>query len=93
MEDILGTKIKMLRERLNMSQHRFGSKLGISGKTVSAYECGKCIPPVRILSKISDTFDVDLNHSANITESFLLRLRDIQDSLNNLYSEITQKLL
>jgi transcriptional regulator with XRE-family HTH domain len=93
MEDKLGTKIKCLRERLNMSQQRFGAKVGLSGKTISAYECGKCIPPVRVLNRISNLFEVDLIHSENLTVTFLTKLRDIQSSLDNLYSEITKKLL
>jgi transcriptional regulator with XRE-family HTH domain len=50
-------KIKAIRKKLNMSQDRFGKKVGVSGKTVSAYETGKCIPPLRILEKISKAYD------------------------------------
>jgi transcriptional regulator with XRE-family HTH domain len=50
-------KIKSLRVGLNMSQERFGKKIGITGKTISAYETGRCAPPLKILEKISSAYD------------------------------------
>jgi len=37
-------QLRQLRCNLNLSQERFGRRLGISGKSVSAYETGRCVP-------------------------------------------------
>lgn len=53
----ISQKIKDLRVSLKLSQARFGKKLGLSGKTVSAYENSKCIPTLRVLERISQVYD------------------------------------
>lgn len=53
----LHIKIKMLREKRGLSQERFGGKVGVSGKSISAYENGRCIPPVRVLENISKVYE------------------------------------
>ncbi len=60
---------------MNMSQDRFGKKLGISGKTVSAYERGTCIPPLKILEKASLVYGFTFVHTAkenstNLSDKF-----------------------
>lgn len=54
----LGRKIKEIREKKNLSQERFGKKIGKSGKTISAYEKGRCTPPLKVLDSIVETYDV-----------------------------------
>lgn len=49
-------KIRELRKRINLSQERFARKIGLSGKTISAYESGRCVPPLRVLDKISSVY-------------------------------------
>jgi len=47
-------KIKRTRLDKNMSQHRFGEKIGVSGKTISSYETGRAAPPLKVLEKMAD---------------------------------------
>jgi transcriptional regulator with XRE-family HTH domain len=70
-------KIKRLRKKLNLSQDRFGKKIGISGKTISAYEKGRCEPPLKILEKIS-----------NIYGEPFLKIKD--DKMSDLVNKIKQ---
>ena len=58
-------QIKNLRLKLNMSQDRFGKKLGLSGKTISAYEKGKIYPALSVLEKISEEFNVNFMKKTN----------------------------
>lgn len=53
----MAKQIKKLRVGLNMSQDRFGKKIGITGKSISAYESGRCVPPLRILERMSEIYD------------------------------------
>jgi transcriptional regulator with XRE-family HTH domain len=51
-------KIKEIRANLNLSQERFGKKIGLSAKTISAYETGKILPSYKILESISREYGV-----------------------------------
>lgn len=53
----IGQKIKKIRDRENLSQNSFGKKIGKTGKTVCAYEKGRCVPPLKVLEEISQVYD------------------------------------
>lgn len=57
----ISQKIKKIRIKFNLSQERFGQKIGVSGKSVSAYETGRATPSIKILSQIAKTFNVSFN--------------------------------
>jgi len=61
----IGNQIKILRLKLNMSQERFGRKIGLSGKTISAYEKGKINPALSVLERISLEFNVNFMKKTN----------------------------
>lgn len=56
----VGEQIKRIRDKRNMSQERFGKKLGLSGKTISAYETFKASPPLYVLDKISQVYEITI---------------------------------
>ena len=58
----IGEKIKDIRVNKNLSQRRFGMKIGKSGKTISAYENGRCVPSLKVLDSISQVYDVTFLH-------------------------------
>lgn len=53
----IGRKIREIREQKNLSQDRFGKKIGKTGKTICAYERGRCVPPLKVLEEISQVYD------------------------------------
>jgi transcriptional regulator with XRE-family HTH domain len=74
--NIIAEKIKSIRYKLNLSQERFAKKIGLTGKTISAYENGRCVPPLKVLDRITSTYG----------ESFLTAN---SDNKNNLVNKIT----
>mgnify|MGYP003939497845 CR=1 FL=1 len=60
MREHIGQKIKRIRDNHNLSQDRFGKKIGLSGKTISAYETGRTNPPIKILQKIVAVYKTQL---------------------------------
>lgn len=60
MEKNIGEKIRNIRNKAKLSQSRFGYKMGLSGKTISAYETGKIEPPLKVLEAISDEYNENL---------------------------------
>lgn len=81
----LGEKIKKLRLSKNMSQERFGSKIGISGKSISAYENNLCVPSLRVMESIANTYDVSFV-SENKKENLNNKLQDLKKYLIELES-------
>lgn len=84
-------QLRRLRCNLNLSQERFGRRLGISGKSVSAYETGRCVPTVRVLKQIADEFNVNFTEMSNDNRIHLSkRLEEMEISLLQLKSSLSQ---
>lgn len=81
----IGKRIKDVRNKNNMSQVRFGKKVGLSGKTISAYETGKCHPPLKILEKLSEAYDVSF---VQVKSEKRMDLINQIDMIKNLISSI-----
>jgi len=86
----IGKQIKNLRLKLNISQERFGKRIGLTGKTISAYETGKISPPIEILTKISQEFEVNFVKKSN--REIERKIEDIQRSLNELQNIFKESL-
>jgi transcriptional regulator with XRE-family HTH domain len=80
----IGNQIKKLRNRLNMSQESFGARVGVSGKTISAYETSKIKPTLEIIEKISVEFNVFL-----ITKK-TLQHKKLEEKIQNLQNAIQE---
>ena len=81
----IADNIKNLRVQHKLSQQRFGFKIGISGKTISAYENGKCLPTLKVLEKISEVYQVSVSTITVSSEDLLLnRIRKLQEDLNEI---------
>lgn len=78
-------QLRKLRCGLNLSQDRFGKRLGISGKSVSAYETGRCVPTVRVLRHVADEFNVSFTEMSTDGRK---HLRDRLDDLENSFDAL-----
>lgn len=84
----IGRQIKNLRLKLNISQDRFGKRIGLTGKTISAYETGKISPPIEVLSRISEEFEVNFVKKTN--REIERKIEELQRSLielQNIFKE------
>lgn len=84
----IGKQIKILRNKLNISQDRFGKRIGLTGKTISAYETGKIHPSIEIINKISSEFGVTFVKRNN--REIERKIDDLQRSLielQNIFKE------
>lgn len=93
MEDLLGLKIKRIRYNYNLSQERFGMKLGLSGKTISAYERGITHPSLRVLEKISRIYNSPLiNEGISKRVEVVLKIQEMEDLLCMLKKSVDEML-
>jgi len=86
-DEKLAKKIKDIRVSKNLSQERFGKKIGKSGKTISAYESCRCAPTTKVLDSISQVYDVSFIHLKNSKKDQLKeRLCYIKDAIKDIES-------
>lgn len=58
----IGSIIKDIRKKNNLTQNEFAFILGVTFQAVSKWENDKSIPDITILKEISNKFNVDLNY-------------------------------
>ena len=56
---MMNTRIRILREHLNMNQEDFGAKIGVRRSTITNYETGARIPLDTVVSSICREFNVN----------------------------------
>lgn len=61
MKNTFNQRLIMLRQQQNMTQEDLAKKLGLAISTISMYERGSRIPSLRVLEKIADFFNVDMD--------------------------------
>ena len=89
----IGYDIKSLRISRNMSQERFGKKLGLSGKTISSYETGRSVPPLKVLEEITKVYNVEfVRFNEDKKEGLYKRLNEIRSALRDIEITLTESL-
>jgi transcriptional regulator with XRE-family HTH domain len=86
----LAKQLKVIRISRNLSQERFGKKIGKSGKTISAYESGRISPTLKVLDSISQVYDVTFLHVKKVKKE---QLREKLEYLKKTIEEIESAFL
>jgi transcriptional regulator with XRE-family HTH domain len=95
----LGKRIKDARLRTGMSQQQLANAIGVSDKTISAYEVGRVDPPLESLEKLSAATkhpiayfigDVQSNVEAQL-DRIANELKEIREVLHKAPDRILQK--
>ncbi len=79
---LLGSRIRHMRRKNDLSQERLGEMLGIDPNSISRIECGVHYPSLETLEKISRTLNLSMRelfpdeHEGEIEEmrKFLIRI-------------------
>ncbi len=76
----LGKKIKQARKNKHITQEDLAHAIGISDKSISAYESDRTNPPIKILEKIAKTTDHPLGYFLEEApeSSILAKLKDVE---------------
>ena len=75
----IGDYIAKKRREENLTQEQLAEKLGVSNKTISKWENGKCMPDYSIIQKLCD--------SLHITISELMDGHDKEEGSNNTHTD------
>lgn len=68
--NILGKRIKKLRENKKLNQLEFSKILNISNTTLSQYEAGNRTPSDEIKEKVADYFNVSVDYLLGRTQKY-----------------------
>ena len=80
-------RLKQARELAGLSQRELGLLVGLSDKSISAYEQGRVLPPLDILPKIAKYLDKPISYflsEENVTDTLLLKIEQLEDFLSEL---------
>ena len=90
---LTGQKIAELRIESNLTQEQLAEKLYITRELVSKWETGKRNPDYKMILKIAETFNIDVEDIFDRKISLLEELSDfIPDKYNNDSAELTNVL-
>jgi len=80
----IGTKIRALRKKNDITQEKLSEYLGVSAQAVSRWESGICYPDIEILPTISDFFNTSIDELLGINQ-------EQKDNQVNKYIEKAEK--
>jgi transcriptional regulator with XRE-family HTH domain len=61
MRQEIGKRLRLIREKIGITQAEVGAKLGIQSQHVSKYERGETVPTWENLIKLIELYDVNIN--------------------------------
>lgn len=59
---MISQRIKMLREKKGLSQRELAEIVSMSQQAIAKWEMGKAEPDIKMINKLADFFDVDVNY-------------------------------
>lgn len=89
----LSKKILAARRKAHLSQDGLGDAIGVSDKSVSAYECGRSVPPLKKLQLIAEATKHPLSFFTgedNMQAAIIAELHIVEEAFDNI-KEMLQK--
>lgn len=72
----IGGRIKKLRKEFDLTQQKFGEKLGVKGNTIAQYELGRSNPVDSVISLMVREFNVSEDWLRNGTGEMFIERND-----------------
>lgn len=72
--------LKIIREKLGITQVRLSTELEVSQETISAYESGKAYPSVEILIKMSKFLNISTDYLLGLTDKVISDINNDKDT-------------
>lgn len=82
----IGKFIARTRKEKNLTQEQLAEKLGVSNKTVSKWECGKCMPDYGIVKPLCQELGITISElmDGEVKDDNSIRVFDEEQILNML---------
>ena len=92
-KDIIGKRIKVLREFNKLTQAELAKKLGLSRPAITKYERGERIPDFYTILSLSDIFCVDVDYLVGKTNFKNFEERELSELKDLLYDSYKTKII
>lgn len=92
-KDIIGKRIKELREFNKLTQAELAEKLGLSRPAITKYERGERIPDFYTILSLSDIFCVDVDYLVGKTNFRNFEERELSELKDLLYNSYKTKII
>lgn len=92
-KDIIGKRIKELREINKLTQAELAEKLGLSRPAITKYERGERIPDFYTILSLSDIFCVDVDYLVGKTNFKNFEERELSELKDLLYDSYKTKII
>ena len=56
----IGARIKAARERVHLTQEQLAERIGVSNKTISKWETGKCMPDYSVVKNLCEELEITI---------------------------------
>jgi len=77
----IGKFIAQKRRELNLTQEQLGEKLGVSHKSISKWETGKCMPDYSIIEPLCQALGITISELLDGEENEKENIRTYDDSI------------
>ena len=84
----IGKRIKEARKNKSITQDELANSIGISDKSISAYESDRIDPPLQILEKIAETTGQPMSYfiEEKVESAILAKLNDVERQFKEIKS-------
>lgn len=86
----LAERIKLLRERLNITQSELARILGLTRSGVNAWEMGLSIPSARYIVELAKVFNVSADYLLGIEDTSTISIKGLTEKQVSVLHEIIQ---
>lgn len=84
----IGKKIREARKYKQITQEELALAIGVSDKSISAYESERISPPLKVLEKIAEKTDQTINYflEENVESAVLTKLNEVERQFKEIKS-------
>lgn len=86
-----GERLKLLRNRADLSQSQLAQRIGVTKGMISSYETSMRMPSYSILLKIAGLFNVSTDYLLGVNERDMLDISGLTDEQKALVCEIVNQ--
>lgn len=84
----LAEKIKLLRERINLTQSDLARRMGLTRSSVNAWEMGLSVPSTQYIVELAKTFDVSTDYLLGMKETASIGVEGLSEAKVALLTEL-----
>lgn len=75
--DLLGNRLKMLRQLRNLTQEQVASVIGVTAKAISSYESGLRQPSFDVLLSLASYYHVSTDYLLGVSADYVINAKGL----------------